>query len=82
MQAGTAQRSSQPRTTAPPAGRPPSLPSREDSVLQAGGLAAQPAALVAGGATAGQGGAGGGEGGDEEGAEGSWRGEDGKEKDQ
>lgn len=44
-------------------------PSRENAVLQAGGLTAQPSALVAGGAAAGQRGAGGREGSDQQAAE-------------
>lgn len=44
-------------------------PSWEDPVLQAGGLTAQPAALVAGGAATAQGGAGRGEGRDQQAAQ-------------
>lgn len=44
-------------------------PSRENAVLQAGGLTAQPSALVAGGAAAGQRGARGREGSDQQAAE-------------
>lgn len=44
-------------------------PAGEDSVLQAGGLAAEPSALVAGRTAAGQGGAGRREGGDEQAAQ-------------
>ena len=48
------------------------VPSGEDPVLQAGGLAAQPAALVAGGTAAAERGARGGEGRDQQAAQRRW----------